>query len=81
MPINQRNFFRPSLYVDEIGLTSDKYVHLNETVDHLPLKISIGPMSTQRWHLISKIEESLQIQSQAMLGMDFSPSDMDDFRR
>jgi hypothetical protein len=40
-------FYKPSLFVDEIGLTSDKYVHLNNTVQTLPLKISIGPMSTQ----------------------------------
>ncbi len=43
----KKYFYKPSLFVDEIGLTSDKYIHLNETVQTLPLKISIGPMSTQ----------------------------------
>ncbi len=46
--INQpKQFYKPSLYVDEIGLTSDKYIHLNNTVNELPIRISIGPMSTQ----------------------------------
>jgi len=39
--------YKPSLFVDEIGLTSDKYIHLNHTVQNLPLKISIGPMATE----------------------------------
>lgn len=42
-----KQFYKPSLYVDEIGLTSDKYIHLNNTVNELPIRISIGPMSTQ----------------------------------
>lgn len=30
----------PALHVDEIGMTSDKYIPLNETVSSLPLRIS-----------------------------------------
>ncbi|RYH16269.1 hypothetical protein EON65_30370 [archaeon] len=40
-------YYTPALYVDEIGLTSDKYVHLNSSVEELPIKISIGPMSVK----------------------------------
>lgn len=54
----QQPRYKPALYADEIGLTSDKYIHLNDTVEELPLKISIGPMSTQRWFLMSHLEES-----------------------
>lgn len=43
----QQGFYRPAVFVDEIGLTSDKYVVLNETVRELPLKISFGPLSLQ----------------------------------
>lgn len=43
-------FYKPSLHVDEIGLTSDKYIHLNSSVQQLPLKISFGPMSSQVSH-------------------------------
>lgn len=32
--------YLPGLYVDEMGLTSEKYIPLNETVDSLPLRIS-----------------------------------------
>mmetsp|Transcript_1761 Transcript_1761/g.2331 ORF Transcript_1761/g.2331 Transcript_1761/m.2331 type:complete len:686 (+) Transcript_1761:191-2248(+) len=32
--------YLPGLYVDEIGLTSEQYIPLNETVDTLPLRIS-----------------------------------------
>lgn len=38
--------------MDEIGLTSDKYVPLNRTLSSLPLKLTIEPMSTQRWQLM-----------------------------
>lgn len=39
---------KPPFYADEMGLTSDKYVPLNSTVDHLPLKLTISSMSLQR---------------------------------
>ncbi len=39
--------YKPAVHADEIGLTSDKYIPLNDTVDSLPLKISCGPMSMQ----------------------------------
>lgn len=42
-----QQFYKPSVHVDEIGLTSDKYIPLNASVTELPLKISVGPMSTQ----------------------------------
>lgn len=39
--------YKPSLYADEIGLTSDKYIPLNASVTELPLRISFAPMSLQ----------------------------------
>lgn len=65
------------MYVDEIGLTSDKYIYLNGTVQDLPLKISIGPMSSQRWLLTSILEEALLTQK----SFGFSDRDIDDIRR
>jgi hypothetical protein len=70
-------FYRPSIYVDEIGLTSDRYIYLNDTVQDLPLKISIGPMSSQRWLLTSILEEALLTQK----SFGFSDRDIDDIRR
>lgn len=69
--------YRPSMYVDETGLTSDKYIHLNESVAALPLKISIGPMSSQRWLLMSVLEDALATQT----SLGFSERDLDDIRR
>ena len=69
--------YKPPLHVDEIGLTSDKYVPLNNTVYELPLTISYAPMTLQRFLLMSVIEESLKTQS----GMGFTAQDMDDVRR
>ena len=44
---NSEMVYKPPIHVDEIGLTSDKYVPLNETVRDVPLKISIAPLSVQ----------------------------------
>lgn len=76
-PQQVQHFHRPSLYVDEIGLTSDKYVALNDTVDRLPLQITVGPMSSQRWLLMAHLEESLSTQK----GFGFTDKDIDDVRR
>ena len=83
----------PALHVDEIGMTSDKYIPLNETVKALPLSISFdrsdihddhrgttataGPISPARWRLLTHLSKS--IESQRELG--FEQSDIDDLRR
>ena len=36
-------YYMPLLHVDEIGLTSDKYMELNDTVESLPLQQSFSP--------------------------------------
>ena len=116
--------YKPSIFVDEIGLTSDKYIPLNNSVGNrvddsadagtaatgpttstssiavtplathsttttnnttattttaglLPLRISFGPLSVQRWLLMANLEESLQAQSE----LGFTEKDLDDVRR
>eukprot|EP01041_Mallomonas_annulata_P001211 gene1211-2358_t len=69
--------YAPPVHADEIGLTSDKYVPLNDTVTELPLRLSLGPMSLQRWLLMQHMELSLSSQS----GLGFSDKDIDDVRR
>lgn len=39
-PFESGYAYLPGLYVDEMGLTSEKYIPLNRTVDALPLRIS-----------------------------------------
>ena len=41
--------YLPGLYVDEIGLTSERYIPLNETVDALPLRISFDTGSSENY--------------------------------
>jgi hypothetical protein len=67
----------PVLHVDEIGLTSDKYLPLNATVGSLPLKLTFSPMAPGRLRLMGHFAQSLE--SQKELG--FSDSDIDDVRR
>jgi hypothetical protein len=83
----------PQLHVDEIGLTSEKYIPLNKTVTSLPLRVSVdrsdlehhertttatqGGLSPARWRLLSHLSKSLE--SQKELG--FEQSDIDDLRR
>lgn len=75
--VGKEIFYKPNIHVDEIGLTSDKYIPLNSTVMSLPLKLTYGSMSLQRWLLMKELEES--IASQSSLG--FSDKDIDDVRR
>jgi len=83
----------PELHVDEIGLTSEKYIPINETLTSLPLRVSVdrsdmehherrttateGGLSPARWRLLSHLSKSLE--SQKELG--FEQSDIDDLRR
>jgi hypothetical protein len=85
--------FIPALHVDEIGLTSEKYIPVNETLTSLPLRISFdrsdmdhqstsatataGGISPARWRLLSHL--SAAIEQQKKLG--FEQSDIDDVRR
>jgi len=82
--------YLPSVHVDEIGLTSDKYIPLNKTVSALPLRIGFhsgmevaGEMQPQegitpaRYRLLNHLSSTLE--SQAEMG--FEQSDIDDLRR
>ena len=84
--------FIPAIHVDEIGLTIEKYVPLNETVKSLPLRISFdrsdlehntrastanaGGMSPARWRLLSHLSEALERQQ----ALGFEQSDIDEIR-
>mmetsp|Transcript_17412 Transcript_17412/g.29188 ORF Transcript_17412/g.29188 Transcript_17412/m.29188 type:complete len:634 (-) Transcript_17412:189-2090(-) len=72
-----QKYYKPAFHADEMGLTSDKYIPLNETVQSLPLKITYEPMSVQRWLLMNIMEESLATNKE----MGFSDKDLDDVRR
>lgn len=85
--------FLPALHVDEMGMTSEKYVPINQTVTTLPLRITFdrndmehkhhattataGGISPARWRLLQHLGES--IDKQKDLG--FDQSDIDDMKR
>ncbi len=46
-PVDSTRHYRPPVHLDEIGLTTDKYVPLNDSVHSLDLSLSFGPMSLQ----------------------------------
>ena len=77
------------MHVDEIGLTSDKYIPLNDTISALPLRIGFhsnfgkgntssgSSLSPVRYRLLNHLSHALE--SQRELG--FEQSDIDDLRR
>ena len=82
--------YLPSVHVDEIGLTSDKYIPLNNTVKALPLRIGFHSgmgkaegshsregITAARYRLLNHLSTALE--SQAEMG--FEQSDIDDLRR
>ena len=84
--------YLPAVHVDEIGLTSDKYIPLNETVSALPLRIGFHSgmsmekdetsltqqgLTPARYRLLNHMSSALE--SQAEMG--FEQSDIDDLRR
>lgn len=72
-----RYSYRPPLFVDEVGLTSDKYLPLNTSISSLPIKISFSSISLQRWLFMQHMHRSLAEQK----GLGFNDKDIDDVRR
>lgn len=75
--MQRKYFYKPPIHVDEIGLTSDKYIPLNRSVQELPLKLSYSSMSLERWLLMQHMEQSLSEQK----SFGFTDKDIDDVRR
>lgn len=87
--------FLPALHVDEIGMTSDKYIPINETVSSLPLRISFDRSDLKDEHHLHAttataggisparwrllMHLSKSFESQREMG--FEQSDIDDLRR
>ena len=85
--------FLPALHVDEMGMTSDKYIPVNSTVTSLPLRISFdrndmeqqrkvttataGGISPARWRLLSHLSQALEKQKD----LGFDDADIDEIKR
>lgn len=70
--------YPPALHADEIGLTSDKYIPVNNSVTTLPLRLTYGGMGLSRWLIMQELDRSLQMQKE---DFGFTDKDMDDVRR
>mmetsp|Transcript_25531 Transcript_25531/g.76645 ORF Transcript_25531/g.76645 Transcript_25531/m.76645 type:complete len:385 (+) Transcript_25531:41-1195(+) len=70
--------YAPPTFADEVGLMSDKYIVLNNTVSHLPLALSFQPLSFARWQLMSQMERGIKSQQE---DLGFSDNDVDEVRR
>ncbi|ETV65516.1 hypothetical protein, variant 1 [Aphanomyces astaci] len=62
--------YMPVLYVDEMGMTSEKLIPLNRSVSTLPLKLSFEPMSYARWQMMMTFENALKQQKDLGFGED-----------
>jgi hypothetical protein len=85
----------PALHVDEIGMTSDKYIPINETVTSLPLRISFDRSDmkdTNHIHATTataggisparwRLLTHLSKSFESQREMGFEQSDIDDLRR
>ena len=73
--------YKPHIHVDEIGITSDKFIALNSTSGQqggLPLMISYGKLSLHHWLFSSAIEDGMKVQKDSI---GFGDKDLDDVRR
>lgn len=75
MRVNGYNYV-PFTFVDSVGLTSDKYIPLNNTVTTLPLEITFEPSGVGRWQLGLQMEESFKILHQSMGARDKESDEM-----
>ena len=74
----KEHVYPPALHVDEIGLTSDKYIPVNSSVRSLPLRLNYGGMGLSRWLIMQELDHNLQMQKE---DFGFADKDIDDVRR
>ncbi|OQS06676.1 cleft lip and palate transmembrane family protein [Thraustotheca clavata] len=68
--------YLPVMFVDEMGLTSEKLMPLNRSITTLPLKLSYEPMSYARWQMMLTFGSALRQQKDLGFGED----DLDQMR-
>lgn len=68
--------YLPFTFVDNVGLTSDKYIPLNNSVEVLPLEITFEPSGIGRWQMGLQMEESFKMLHQNMGARDKESDEM-----
>jgi len=75
-----RNIYLPALAVHEVGMTSDVFLPLNDTLARLPLHLSLATLSPQRHRLLQQFSQSMD--DPTWIGnTHLEPNDVDDMRR
>ena len=64
--LTPRRQYLPFSFADEVGLTTDQLIALNQTVTLLPLEIEVGPSSLGRWQLGAMMDQSISIMHNSM---------------
>lgn len=74
---HQQSTYKPLLYIDELGTLSKDMLDINSTATVLPLKISLAPLGTTRFHWMVQMYYSIQMHKE----MGTPESEMEDVRR
>lgn len=74
---HQKSTYKPLLYIDELGTLSKDMLDINSTATVLPLKISLAPLGTTRFHWMVQMYHSIQMHKE----MGTPESEMEDVRR
>eukprot|EP00945_MAST-04E_sp_MAST-4E-sp1_P002618 g2618.t1 len=76
--VPDRRQYLPFTYVDSVGMTSKKYITLNNSVEELPLEIKFEPNAAiGRWLLGQHMEQSMKLMETNLGAQD---KDVDDIR-
>ena len=75
--VNRQGRYAPFSFADEVGLTTDKLIPLNDTLRVLPLELELSPSSLARWQLGALMEQSIELMQS---GMGAEGKDTDEIR-
>ena len=75
----ETNKYWPVLYMDDFWLLNDELIALNASVDSVPLKVSLCPIS--QWKLMMQTQMAAQYEQQSQWGMTSNNENDDDEMR
>ena len=63
------NYF-PTTVVNDFWLLQDKLIQVNETVEELPLTITVGTLQMWKWTIYFSMDKSFKMQQQSLGAME-----------
>jgi len=76
LPMQDSKRYLPVVYTDQLGLTREKLVQVNTTIQEIPLRIEVSTISVARWQFNAHMEQSFKLQRQ----IGATEKDIDDLR-